>query len=171
MCQDPSRIPQTVFFTLAKYEPDPKKNAQVYFTRPRGMKPGFVFKVLIHIDVVEDLMFYHYPRDELLADGRMPWRDFNWELGRADGDLLDDDILPPPTRHCGDDRVTHWRPRDDGDDRDRDQQRSRPRGILRRVSGCLDEGSRSSGQHAGRDHRSGWFRGESSRGKTRTQFS
>lgn len=171
LCQDPSRIPQTVFLTLAKHEPDPRKNAQVYFVRPRGMKPGFVFKVLIHIDAVEDLMFYHYPRDELLADGRVPWRDFTWELGRADGDLLDDDILPPPTRHCGEDRSTYWHPRDEDEDRDRDHHpRSRPRSILRKVSGCLEGRNRNKGHHTGRDQRSGWFRGESSRGKSRNQL-
>jgi hypothetical protein len=34
--------------------------------------------VLIHIDAIEDLLFYHYPREELLADGKIPRRGFNW---------------------------------------------------------------------------------------------
>lgn len=131
------------------------------------MKPGFVFKVIIHIDAVEDLTFYHYPRDELLADGKTPWRDFHWEFGYADGELLDDDFPPPPTRHCGDDRLAHWHRRDDDEDRDRESRRSNPRGILNRVSGCLDGGSRKRDQPHGRELESRWFRGESSRGRNR----
>jgi hypothetical protein len=43
--------------------------------------------VLVHIDVVEYLLFYHYPWEQLIADGRIPWRDFFWQFGRVDGDL------------------------------------------------------------------------------------
>jgi hypothetical protein len=76
--KDPSRIPQEVFLTLTKFEQSSRGNMQVHFVRPRGMKQSHVFRVLIHIDVVEDLLFYHYPRDELLADGKVPWREFAW---------------------------------------------------------------------------------------------
>jgi hypothetical protein len=48
----------------------------------------------VHIDVVEDLMFYHYPHEKLIADGKVPWRDFNWQLGRTDGDLDEEEIHP-----------------------------------------------------------------------------
>jgi hypothetical protein len=30
-----------------------------------------VFRALLHIDAIEDLMFYHFPRDELLANGKV----------------------------------------------------------------------------------------------------
>jgi hypothetical protein len=42
------------------------------------MRKGHVFKILIHIDVVEDLLFSHYPREELIVDEKIPWRDFVW---------------------------------------------------------------------------------------------
>jgi hypothetical protein len=43
-----------------------------------GDEKGHVFKILIHIDVVEDLLFSHYPREELIVDEKIPWRDFVW---------------------------------------------------------------------------------------------
>jgi hypothetical protein len=51
-----------------------------------------MFKVIIHIDVVEDLMFYHYPREELIANGKVPWRDFTWHFGRSDGKIEEEDF-------------------------------------------------------------------------------
>jgi hypothetical protein len=48
----------------------------------------------MHIDAVEDLMFYHYPHEKLIADGKVPWHDFNWQLGRTDGDLDEEEIHP-----------------------------------------------------------------------------
>jgi hypothetical protein len=50
----------------------------VQFIRPWEMRKGHVFKILIHIDVVEDLLFSHYPREELIVDEKIPWRDFVW---------------------------------------------------------------------------------------------
>jgi hypothetical protein len=44
--------------------------------RPRKSKNNNVFRVLIHVDIVEDLLLYHYPRDELLTDGKTPWKEF-----------------------------------------------------------------------------------------------
>ncbi|GJN32815.1 hypothetical protein PR202_gb21346 [Eleusine coracana subsp. coracana] len=163
LSQDPSRLSQVVYLTLAKH--DPRRNAHIQFSRPRGMNPGHVFKIFIHIDVVEDLMFYHFPREELLADGKVPWRDFTWEFGRADGELThDDDDVPPPIRHCGAAREGQWCPRDEDDDHDREPRRSRTRGILRRVSGCMDGGNRNRDCTDRKEHGSGWHRGESSRG-------
>jgi hypothetical protein len=52
-----------------------------------------VFKIIIHLDVVEDLMLYHYPRDELIADGKVPWREFSWQYGLPDGDNANDDSV------------------------------------------------------------------------------
>jgi hypothetical protein len=94
ICKDPSIIHQTIYLFLVKYEADPRINAQVHFVIPREARSSHVFRVLIHIDVVEDLMFYHYPREVLIADGKTPWRDFNWQYGRADGDLDDEELHP-----------------------------------------------------------------------------
>jgi hypothetical protein len=59
-----------------------------------------VFRVLIHIEVVEDLLFYHYSRAELMQDGKIPWREFSWQYGKTDDELYDEE-LHPPTMGCG----------------------------------------------------------------------
>lgn len=97
--KDPSAIPLTVYLTLAKHDPDLRRIARVHFMRPRKIKFGCAFRVLIHIDAVEDLMLYHYPREELIQDDRVPWRDFHWQYGRADGDIDEEDLLPA-TDYC-----------------------------------------------------------------------
>jgi hypothetical protein len=74
--KDPSCIPQVVFLTLSTFEVDARRDAQIHFVRPKGMKHTHIFKILIHIDVVEDLSFYHFPREELLADGKVSWWEF-----------------------------------------------------------------------------------------------
>jgi hypothetical protein len=45
-------------------------NNPSYFARPRNVRNAHVFRVLIHLEVVEDLMFYHHPREDLLVDGK-----------------------------------------------------------------------------------------------------
>jgi hypothetical protein len=126
--RDPSRIPQVVLLALAEYELEPVRNDLVHFNRPRETKKGHVFKVLIHIDAVEDLMFYHHPREELLADGKVPWKDFVWQLGWED-----EEQLHPPTRGC-DRELQLWRRPMDDDEGDRDQKRPRARSFFGRVS-------------------------------------
>lgn len=87
-----------VFLTLAKH--DPRHDAKVHFTMPRSAKKGHVFRVLIHIDKVEDLLFYHFLREELITDGRVQWRDFYWQHGWADGELDEDELHPPEDSCC-----------------------------------------------------------------------
>jgi hypothetical protein len=86
LSKDPSRIPQ-VFLSLAKYEPEARRSKQVHLSKPREVNHSHVFRVIIHIDAIEDLLFYHYPREELIADSKAPWREFRWQFGRLDGDL------------------------------------------------------------------------------------
>jgi hypothetical protein len=102
----------------------------IHFVRPRGVKTTHVFKILIHIDVVEDLLFYHYPRDEMIADGKVPWRDMVWHYGLPDGDLDEDgeNSFIPVTRNCGSDEPLRRQPRDDID---RDQRCPRSRDLFR----------------------------------------
>jgi hypothetical protein len=114
-CKDPSKLPQVVFLTLTEPEPN-LLTTQVHFIIPQEAIKGHVFKILIHLDVVEYLMFYHYPR-ELLADGKVPWREFPWQYGQPDGDDLSDD-LQPPTRFCTPSEEGWWR-RCDDDEGDR----------------------------------------------------
>jgi hypothetical protein len=160
--KDPSRIPQVVFLTLSSFEADARRDAQIHFVRPRGMKHSHIFKILIHIDVVEDLSFYHFPREELLADDRVPWREFAWYPGCPDGEVEEEEFNPPPS-FCGPNSESRWRP--DGDeDRDRNHKRGRSRGSMHKVSSWIDNRGRSRNRvEDGR--RGGWFVGESSRGR------
>ena len=130
--KDPSRIPQVVYLSLLQYAGELNADAQIHFVRPKGIKRGHVFRILVHIDFVEDLLFYHYPREELVVDGKVPWRDFNWQFGRPDGDL-DEDVLHPPRSPCRQGHEPRRHPRDD-DDGDRDQKRPKAKGIIKRVS-------------------------------------
>jgi hypothetical protein len=84
--QRPIQTPLVVFLTLVKNEVDPYNRPQIHFVRPREMKKGHEFKVIIHIDVVEDLCFYHYPKHDLIADGKVPWHEFSWQYGMPDGE-------------------------------------------------------------------------------------
>jgi hypothetical protein len=137
--KDPSRIPQVVFLSLLEHDADPRRSVQVHLAKPRATLNSHVFKILVHTDAVEDLMFYHYPREELIVDGKIPWRDFSWQYGRADGDLEEDE-LHPITRACRPpDQFTRRHPRDD-EDHDRERKRTSSKGFLGRMSSCIDPG-------------------------------
>jgi hypothetical protein len=69
--------------SLLTYEVDPWKHNHAHFSRPKAVKQSHVFRVLVHIDAVEDLLFYHHPREDLIANGKVPWKDFSWRFGRA----------------------------------------------------------------------------------------
>lgn len=87
-------------------------------------------------------MFYHYPREELIADGKLPWREFSWQYGRADGDLEEDE-LHLRTRTCRPpDQFTHRHLRDD-ENHDRERKRTPSRGFLGRMSSCIDTWGKS----------------------------
>jgi hypothetical protein len=74
--KDPSKLPQMVFLSLTKHQPGLGREVQLNLSKPRGILNAHVFRVLIHIDAVEDLLFYHYPREEMIEYGKVPWRDF-----------------------------------------------------------------------------------------------
>jgi hypothetical protein len=98
---------------------DPGLDAQLHFSRPRNIKFGQTFKVLIHIDSVEDLMFYHHPPEKLLAQGKTQLREFFWTPGQLDGDMVDEDIRLVE-RHYRPDRDPRRCRRGDSDE-DRDE--------------------------------------------------
>jgi hypothetical protein len=164
--RDPSRIPQVVFLTLIKNEADGLSYSQVNFVGPRGIKNAHVFKVLVHIDVVEDLLFYHYPREELLADGKVPWREFSWQKGQPDGEQ-NEDFVEPISRCCG--AQSEWRRRDE-EDEDRDNKRPRSHSILKRVFSWMEGRNKRSGREGEIRHGSAWYRAESSRGRSRAEL-
>jgi hypothetical protein len=165
ICKDPSRIPQMVYLSLAKHEVQERNMVQVHRFRPRSIKHAHVFHVLIHIDAVEDLLFYHHPREELVQDGKVPWREFMWQFGRVDGNL-DEEDLHPPTRHCEQDPPSsRRRPRDDDDEGD--YHKAMPRSFMSKISGCMEGRGRSRERQQQRGRTVGWALGESSRGRTR----
>jgi hypothetical protein len=115
---NPSRIPQLVFLTLSDAPGDPRVDAQLSFTRPRNVKRGQVFKVLIHVDSAEDLTSYHQPPEQLAAEGKVQFRELRWTPGRPDGELDEEDVSHPVTRYCRAEEGPRYRPRDD-DEEDR----------------------------------------------------
>jgi hypothetical protein len=165
--KDPSLIPQVVFLTPLQHGIETYGDAQVHFVRPRGAMNAHVLNILIHVDVVEDLLFYHYPHEDLLADGKVPWRDFVWQFGRPDGDN-DDDEIPPPTHFYGNPTVQRRYHRDDEDD-DGNRERPRARGIMHRMSSWIEGRGRSRSRAPHACHGSGWFTGDSSRNRSPRQ--
>jgi hypothetical protein len=148
--KDPFRIPQIVFLTFVKNEIEGHRDAQVHFVRH-----AHVFKVLIHIVVVEDLMFYHYPRQELIDDGKIPRREFVWRMGHPDEGAY------PVTRLC-DSGVEDRRHQRDDDDEDCEQKRPRACSIMRRISSWMEGRSKGRNRSVEGHRGSDWYRGESS---------
>jgi hypothetical protein len=70
-CQNPSRIPQLVYLTLYDRHEDSRLDVQMHFSRPRNVKKGCTFTVLLHINSIKDLMFYQHPSEQLVAEGRV----------------------------------------------------------------------------------------------------
>jgi hypothetical protein len=157
-CQDPNRIPQTVFLTLLDRLGDPRVDAQLHFTRPRNVKRE-VFKILIHIDSVEDLRFYHYPPEQLTAEGRVQLRDFRWFPGRPDGDV-EEDFTQQVERYCRPIREPRRFNRDE-DEEDGSMGRQRGRDVLGGVSrwfGSHRRESRDNADRRRRDHGDQYWR-------------
>lgn len=160
-CQDPNSIPQVVYLTLVRRAGQQTPEAQVRFSRPRGMQRGHVYRIFIHTDSVEDLSFYHYPAHELMAEGSIQMRRFSWQFGLMDGNLDDDELRPQvyPCRPAQEPRRDHGY---DDDDEDRARRHPRTREIISRVTHCLDGRDRSRNRTPNRENRSGWYRGEPS---------
>jgi hypothetical protein len=158
-CHNPSQIPQLMYLTLADRHADPRLDVHLQFL-PCTMKQGHTFRLLIHIDSIEDLSFYHRPADQLNAEGRVQLREFCWALGHLDGDMDDDDVrMAPRFYRSSDGPIRRHR---DEDDADRDCGCPRHRELLGSISRCLGQ-RRSRAPPADRDRHGGWFRGESSR--------
>jgi hypothetical protein len=121
-----------VFLTLSAFDGDACRDVQIHFVRPRGMLHSRIFKILIHINVVEDLSFYHFPREELLVDGKMPWRELLWFPDCPDGEVDEEEFNPPP-RFCASNFELRWRP-DDDDNHGREYKRGRSRVLMQKVS-------------------------------------
>lgn len=52
-CSDPNKVPREVWLTIT----DPDSGVVVHPVRPIGIKHGLLYKVLIHMEVIEDLSF------------------------------------------------------------------------------------------------------------------
>jgi hypothetical protein len=158
-CHNPSLIPQLLFLTLIDRHADPRLDGQPQFSRPRNVKQGHTFMMLIHTDFIEGLSFYQRPAEQLSAEGRVQFREFRWIPGHLDGDMDDDDVKMAPRFYRPSDGLIR-RPRDD-DDADRDRGRPCRRELLGSVSRWFDQ-RRSIAPTSERDHRGRWFRGEPS---------
>jgi hypothetical protein len=170
LCKDPSRIPQMVYMLLGKSEPGLGGVVHVQSFRPREYKNNHVVRVLIHVDTVEDLLFYRYPCGELLADGDTSWKEFRWQLGQLDGDVFEDDLHPTPSIYDQDRKQLRRRPRDD-DDHDLVRSRPRARSIPSRMSRRSEGQGRSRERHDWWGKGSGGFAGSASHGRTRRERS
>jgi hypothetical protein len=74
--QNPSRIPQVVYLTLTDKQEEQRPEAQIHFSRPHSIRRGHVFKILVHIDSVEDLLFYHHSPEQLNTEGKTQLHEF-----------------------------------------------------------------------------------------------
>jgi hypothetical protein len=137
-CQNTTRIPQVVYLTLSDIFGDPSLDAHLHFSHPRTVNQGHVFKILVHIDTVEDLLFYHHSPDQLRAEGRVQHREFHGLSGSPDGDLQE--VVEPPIQHfCRPDQKFRRCPcKDDDEDRSCDRNRIRGHDFLGSVSRWFD---------------------------------
>jgi hypothetical protein len=55
---------------MLSYEVDPSKHDLSHFSRLRAVKQSHVFRVMVHINAVEDLLFIHHPSEDLITDGK-----------------------------------------------------------------------------------------------------
>jgi hypothetical protein len=90
---NPSKIPKRVMLTISDPDRDEYEHnddsAQYHDSPPRGRKRGDVFRLHVHLDVVEDLSFHggsfhggHGGRDD--HPNRKPRREFLWSYGKPD---------------------------------------------------------------------------------------
>jgi hypothetical protein len=84
----------------------------------------------------------------------------------ADGELDEDELHPPPTRHCHQETPLRCHPWDD-DEGDGYQKRPRARSFISRVSNRMESRSKNRDIYPSRVRDSSWYRGESSRGRVR----
>jgi hypothetical protein len=56
-CHNPSQIPQFMFLILIDRHADPRLDGHLQISRSHTIKQGHTFRLLIHIDSIEDLPF------------------------------------------------------------------------------------------------------------------
>jgi hypothetical protein len=158
---NPSRIPQLVYLTLSDRLDDPRLEAQLHFSRPRNIRRGQVFKVLVHIELVEDLHYYHHPPEQLNAESKVQLHELRWCPGRPDGHI-EEEVDRPAHRYCRPDSVPCRWPWED-DDEERGRGRPNRQDFLQGVSLWLDNKRQDKGAGMERDHCRTGYRGEPSR--------
>ncbi|KAG8063380.1 hypothetical protein GUJ93_ZPchr0003g16483 [Zizania palustris] len=132
-CHNPERIPKTVWLTVANPDPVqesinvPWVQAEFYDDSVDGAKLGHTYKVLIHLDTLEDYSFASHVNEP------RP-RTFEWRLGVPDGE----DVRAPTLdeRRCSR-RLPRRRDQEDDEDEGDHQSRRRGRSIWARIS-CKD---------------------------------
>jgi hypothetical protein len=61
-----------VFMPMMRHEAVLNSVAHTQPVKPRDVLDTNGFRVLIHLDTVEDMMFYRYPKADLIVDGKAP---------------------------------------------------------------------------------------------------
>jgi hypothetical protein len=110
--------------------------------------------------------FITTPREDLIADDKVPWREFNWRFGKLDGEL-EVDKLHPPVARCGQIQGPFRRHHGDDDDHDDTHRRPRTRDLLGRMSSWMEGRGKSREGNNQRSRGNGWYPGESSQGRTK----
>jgi hypothetical protein len=64
-----NQMSQLMFLTLNDRHADPRLDVHLQFSRQCTVKQGHTFRVLIHIDSIEYLLFYHHSAEQLSAEG------------------------------------------------------------------------------------------------------
>jgi hypothetical protein len=85
--------------------------------------------------------------------------------GRPDGELEEDEFLPPAW-YCDAEREPRWRPCED-DDENRGRREPRAHGLMGKINSWMDSRSISHSRAVDGDRVRAWHRGESSYGRTR----
>ncbi|KAL5223499.1 hypothetical protein ABZP36_010138 [Zizania latifolia] len=134
-CQHLDAIPKTVWLTISNLDTPqaptdvPLSAAAPYDGVVSNLKLGHSYKVLVHVDKIEDFSFG-------ARTGRPPTQSFNWRFGVPDGEEGRSPRHLPPDCHLKD---LHRRRDYDDDNEDRDPpRRFRAKSIWARI-GCRDE--------------------------------
>jgi hypothetical protein len=130
-CLDPTKVPKGVFLTITNPDREGGNQFEYVHDPPTDYKGAFDYKLKIHLDIVEDLIFRHGGD---IPPNRKPRREFEWSYG-----ALDSQGVKRATQHgTGNHASRDYHPRRDDydDDHRRGTRRHRSSSAWSRVSRC-----------------------------------
>lgn len=125
---DPNKIAKVVWLTITDPDRGVEAGVEVHPEEPTGKKHGLSYKVLIHLEVVDDLSVSQVGGG---GPGRKRRRFFEWHYGVLDHLGERRERGRPAER-----KNRHWRRGDDDDFDDYSYRRQRSRSVWDRVSHC-----------------------------------